>query len=80
MHIAATWRSSDGEIKIYKNGRLDGSGTGGAGKTLKYQTNYTAKIGEWGEGHGGNPLYRFGGNIDEATIFNRALSIGWTFR
>ncbi|HEV7903867.1 MAG TPA: carboxypeptidase regulatory-like domain-containing protein [Pyrinomonadaceae bacterium] len=74
VHIAATWRSSDGEIKIYKNGRLDGSGTGGAGKTLKYQTNYTAKIGEWGEGHGGNPLYRFGGAIDEATIFNRALS------
>jgi hypothetical protein len=74
VHIAATWRSSDGEIKIYKNGRLDGSGTGGAGKTLKYQTNYTAKIGEWGEGHGGNPLYRFGGLIDEATIFNRALS------
>lgn len=74
VHIAATWRSSDGEIKIYKNGRLDGSGTGGANKTLKYHTNYTAKIGEWGEGHGGNPVYRFGGAIDEATIFNRALS------
>jgi hypothetical protein len=74
VHIAATWRSFDGEIKIYKNGRLDGAGTGGAGKTLKYHTNYTAKIGEWGEGHGGNPLYRFGGNIDEATIYSRALS------
>ncbi|HEY0099821.1 MAG TPA: carboxypeptidase regulatory-like domain-containing protein, partial [Pyrinomonadaceae bacterium] len=62
------------EIRIYKNGRLDGYGTGGVGKTLKYQTNYTAKIGEWGEGHNGNPVYRFGGAIDEPAIFNRALS------
>ena len=70
-HVAATWRSSDGAISIYKNGALDGTNSGGMGQTLKGHTAYTAKIGEWGAVRGSD--YKFPGDIDEVMIFTRAL-------
>ena len=73
VHIAATWRSSDGEIIIYKNGIGEGASFGGQGRTLKNVTNYTAKIGQWGN-HDGDPNYHFSGQIDEVMILNRALT------
>lgn len=72
VHIAATWRSSDGAIRLYKDGVLVGSATGGIGQTLKFHTAYSAKIGEWGVVRGGS--YKFHGLIDETAIFTRALS------
>jgi len=71
VHVAATWRSSDGAIRLYRNGQLVASGTGGAGQTLKYHQAYSAKIGEWGIVR--NSSYKFHGLIDEAAIFDRAL-------
>jgi len=72
VHIAATWRSSDGYMAIYKNGVLDNSAIAGVGKKLKYHTAYTAKIGEWGVVR--DARYKLNGSIDEVAIFNRALS------
>lgn len=72
LHIAATWRSSDGAAVIYKNGIPDGQLTIGAGKTLRYHENYPAVIGEFGVIRG--TPYKFHGLIDEVAIFNRALS------
>jgi uncharacterized repeat protein (TIGR01451 family) len=72
VHVAATWRSSDGFIAIYKNGVLDGSANGGVGGTLNFHTDYTAKIGEWGIVR--DSFYKFKGGIDEVQIFTRALS------
>ena len=72
VHVAATWRSSDGQIVIYKNGTADGSATAGTGKKLKYHTAYTAKAGEWGVVRNSN--YKFKGLLDEVAIFKRALT------
>ncbi|MBX7054992.1 MAG: FG-GAP-like repeat-containing protein [Pyrinomonadaceae bacterium] len=69
IHIAGTWRSSDGSLTIYKNGFADGTVTVGAGKVLNYLNTYTAKIGEFG----GRDLY-FKGLIDDPAIFSRALT------
>ena len=49
-----------------------GTGSGGAGKTLNFSTNFTAKIGEWGVVRDQN--YKFHGQIDEVSILTRALS------
>ena len=71
--VAGTWRSSDGQIILYKNGAADGVTTGGTGRTLKYHTAFPARVGEWGVLHA-NPAYKFKGRIDEPMIFNRALT------
>ena len=70
--VAATWRSSDGQIVIYKNGTADGFSSGGAGRTLKYHTAYWAAIGQWGVLQ--PQQFRFKGRIDEPMIFRRALT------
>jgi hypothetical protein len=72
VHVAATWRSADGLTVIYRNGVLDGAGILGAGKTLKYIPGLTAKIGEWGVVR--TKPFKFSGQIDEVTLFKRALS------
>lgn len=71
-HLAATWSSSNGLMKLYKNGVLDGVSTNGPGKTLRHHTQFTAKIGEWGPNT--RPNSRWKGFVDEPMIFNRALS------
>ena len=70
--IAGTWRNSDGQIALYKNGELEAMAIKGAGKRLEAHRAYTAKIGEWGVVRDSN--YKFHGQIDEVAIFNRALS------
>ncbi len=73
MHLVGVWRNTDGFIGLYKNGVLETSMIGnGVGKTLKYHTDYTAKIGTWGIV--GGQSYKFDGKIDEVQIFNRALT------
>lgn len=72
VQVTGTWRSSDGQIRIYKNGVIDGESTGGIGQTLKFLSGYTAKIGHWGIVRNGD--FKFYGEIDETQIFNRALS------
>ena len=73
MHIAATWRNSDGLMRIYKNGVLDATGTNGVGKILHRPTAFTAKIGEWGKNNNGTVTH-WRGMIDEPMIVKRALS------
>lgn len=72
VFIAGTWRNSDGQIALYKNGALESSAAGGVGNRLNAHRLYTAKIGEWGVLRDSN--YKFHGQIDEVAIFNRALS------
>jgi hypothetical protein len=72
VHVAATWRSSDGSTTLYKNGVPDAQGNLGQGKELKYAPGYSMKIGEWGVVR--DASFKFSGRIDEAMIFSRALS------
>ena len=71
-HVAATWNSADGLMKLYKNGALDGLATNGLGQTLRHHTQFTAKVGEWGPNT--RPNSRWIGLIDEPMVFNRALA------
>lgn len=71
-HIAATWRSSDGQMVIYKNGVQDNITTAGVGRTIYYHTAYKAWIGRWNTVD--SSLFRWQGLIDEPAIFTRALT------
>lgn len=70
--IAATWHSASGYAALYKNGVLDRSMTLGAGKRLSHAPGCTIKIGEWGIVR--DARSKFCGQIDEVTLFSRALS------
>ncbi|MCM3872571.1 MAG: LamG domain-containing protein, partial [Pyrinomonadaceae bacterium] len=73
--VAATWRNSDGALKLYKNGIEKGSTTAGVGRTLRiHPAAFTAKIGEWGISPVSSTSPSFPGQIDEPAIFNRALT------
>ena len=73
-HIVLTWRSSDGETTMYKDGSAVYSGTMAVGKTL--QSGGSLTIGHEQDSVGGSfELYQaFIGSIDEVAIFNRVLS------
>ncbi len=72
VHLAAVWRGSDGFIGLYKNGVLESTTTGPTGKRLNNDGVPTAKLGEWGVVR--TPVYKWPGDLDEAAVFNRALS------
>ncbi len=72
VHLAATWRASDGLTRLYKNGMLEAQTNQGAGQVLQYHTAFPARLGEWGPNTRPNSHWR--GSIDEAMIFNRALN------
>lgn len=64
--VVGTWRSSDGMTRIYINGVLSASGVLAKGQTLSQGGNWYVS---------GVPAgYRFRGVIDEACLYNRALS------
>ena len=72
--IVGVWRNTDGFLGLYINGKLDNSKTGvGVGKTLKYHTQYPAKIGHWGDLSLPGPDYYMDGLIDEVAVYDRAL-------
>ena len=65
-HVATTFSSTDNEVKIYINGSLDST----HGKTdLILSNNQSLRLGT-----GYNLLNYFGGDIDEAAIWNKAIS------
>ncbi|MEZ4156368.1 MAG: LamG domain-containing protein [Candidatus Paceibacterota bacterium] len=66
-HVAGTWDGSD--IKVYIDGVQDGSGSSFSGSLRTGQTNNIA-IGQLSGGQGNT----FNGTIDDARIYNRALS------
>lgn len=72
VHLAATWRSSDGALAFYKDGVQVASTTAGVGRTMKTHGAFTGKIGEWGSIRG--PNFKFRGQIDEVTLYNRSLT------
>lgn len=72
QHIAAVWRGSDGFIGLYKNGVLESSTTGPAGKRLNDVAVPAAKLGEWGVVR--SQAYKWPGDLDEVAVFNRALT------
>ncbi|MEI6605157.1 MAG: DUF2341 domain-containing protein, partial [Verrucomicrobiota bacterium] len=67
-HVAATY--SGGVSKIYVNGVLDGSRTGGA-TAMSVFTDIQMKIGGW------RGSYNFAGDIDEARVSSVARSANW---
>jgi hypothetical protein len=73
LHIAGTWRNSDGLISLYKGGNLDGTSIGGIGRTLKSQNTNPAMIGSFSSTIPG-PDSKLKGEIDEVSVWNRALT------
>jgi hypothetical protein len=71
-HVAAVWRGSDGFTAIYKNGVLEASNNGPAGKRLSTVATPTAKLGEWGTVR--TAAYKWPGDLDEVALLTRALS------
>ncbi|HRI16020.1 MAG TPA: putative Ig domain-containing protein, partial [Verrucomicrobiota bacterium] len=71
-HLAASWKSSDGLLSLYVNGKLSATNYQGAGKRLSSGPTPNAKIGDWNDVPGGTR--RFPGVIDEVLLLDRALS------
>ena len=71
-HVAATYDSSSGELKLYDGGSLIATTTITAGTQIQVN-NHGVSIGSRQSGNGPYDLY-FAGSIDEVEIFNRALS------
>lgn len=71
-HVAGTWQNSDGVLRVYRDGVLVGSVSGGVGQTLKYHEEFTAKIGTWGGQSG--PSLNLLGRVDEVVVSTRAFS------
>ncbi len=65
-HVAATWRSSDGDTRIYLDGKLDRSVVFAKSQVLNQTDYYNVS----GTAQG----YRQDATFDEVAIFNRALS------
>ncbi len=72
QHVAAVWRGSDGFVGLYKDGVLEVSTRGVAGRKLNGAGLSTAKLGEWGPVR--SAAYKWPGDLDEVAVFNRALS------
>ena len=73
-HIVCTWRSFDGQLKFYKDGEEEFSGTIQAGATLI--PGGSLVLGQEQDGMGTNfdPTQAFLGIMDEVRIYNRVLS------
>jgi hypothetical protein len=73
-HIAVTWISSDGQVKIYKDGAVAYSGTLAIGEAI--MGGGSLVIGQEQDSVGGDfdPAQAFKGLIDEVRIWNVALT------
>lgn len=86
VHLAVTWSSASGLLRMYRNGVLDGStSSAGLGKTLPTATQrsplgpaFPAELGVWDFVSDTNPVIaRYGGAavaIDDFRLYNRALA------
>lgn len=73
-HVVATWRSSDGQTQIYKDGKLAYTGTTQTGTSIT--TGGVLMIGQEQDSIGGglSAAQAFKGTIDEIKVFNTVLS------
>ncbi len=73
-HIVVTWRSDDGQLKLYKDGVVVYTGTKAKGHILRQGGSLA--IGQEQDSVGGvfDASQAFRGTIDEVTIYGRALS------
>ena len=73
-HFAVTWQSSDGALRVYKDGILAFSGTHQTGATLT--SGGTLMLGQDQDSVGGglDPAQRFIGSMDEVALYNGVLS------
>ncbi|MCX6799375.1 MAG: LamG domain-containing protein [Candidatus Diapherotrites archaeon] len=73
-HIVVTWRSSDGQARLYKDGARRYSGTLAAGTSIKAGGALVVAQEQDFVGGGFAADQAFVGYIDDVKIFNRALS------
>ncbi|MDD3002945.1 MAG: DUF2341 domain-containing protein [Candidatus Shapirobacteria bacterium] len=79
-HIVTTWQSSNGEVKIYKDGNLSYTGTVSSGQSITsggcliFGQEQDAICGSF------ETVQAFNGNLDEIRIYNRALSPSEVFQ
>jgi hypothetical protein len=73
-HVAVTWKSSGGELKVYKDGDLKYSGTLAPGTSIS--RGGTLMLGQEQDSMGGELDIKeaFGGLLDEVAIYNRVLT------
>ncbi|MCD4823548.1 MAG: DNRLRE domain-containing protein, partial [Phycisphaerae bacterium] len=72
-HITVTWRSSDGQVKLYKDGDVVYSGTLKQGSTINPANLILGQEQDsFGGGFAANQAFK--GLIDDVRIYNRAIS------
>jgi hypothetical protein len=74
--IAATWRSFDGEVNVYKDGLLSFSGTLSTGAAMENGGSLVFGQDQDSIGGGFQTYQAFSGIIDDIRIYNRALTVG----
>ncbi len=71
-HVVFTFGSST--LNVYIDGALDANSPVSAGYSTLYNSNQPVQIGALSQG--GSPTYFYGGNVDEFTLWNVALTSG----
>ncbi|MFQ5577571.1 MAG: LamG-like jellyroll fold domain-containing protein, partial [Anaerolineae bacterium] len=66
-HLAVTWRGSDGQVKLYKDGQAAYTGTLAAGTVISPDGSLALGQNQSGGGY-------FSGALDEVRLWNRALT------
>ena len=74
-HVAVTWRSSDGQANLFKDGSLAYTGNFEAGRPIVSGGSLVFGQEQDGVGVGFDATQAFKGSIDEAAIYNRALPV-----
>jgi len=72
--IAVTWKSSSGQVKLYKDAQQVYSGTLAVGAVLTPGGSLVIGIDQDAVGGGFDPAQAFKGTIDEMMLYNRALT------
>lgn len=74
-HVVVTWKSSNGSLKVYKNGALAFSGTHQAGIPMTSGGNLVLGQDQDFLGGGFENYQRFVGTLDEVAIYDHALGL-----
>ena len=71
-HLAVTWQSSDGDLKVFKDGVIDYSGTLSAGSTITPSGSLVIGQEQDSVGGGFSSSQAFIGSIDEIRVWNHS--------
>lgn len=73
-HVGVTWRNSDGDLRVYKDGTLAFNTNAHAGQTMKPVGSLVLGADQDDVGSGFDAYQRLRGKLEEVRIYNRVLS------